>query len=223
MTNDPFAVLGLDDSASATDVRAARRRLAKDHHPDVGGDPDRMRVVNAAMAAALATIEARRGGRPAPGRGHTGTAATAGTAGSRTGSTVEPGAPGAVHHTVVGDHGRRMVHDSASFTIEALPAEAFEALLVAASWIGETLVDDPPYLLEAHVTESAATATAPPGCWCRLELVPDAGSCTVSLTVAPVEVGPMPDVDAIRDVWVAALNGLDWDSLADEGRRPPLS
>ena len=106
----------------------------------------------------------------------------------------------------------RVQHDAPSFVIEALPAEAFEALLVVTSWIGEVLVDEPPYLLDVHM--------APPyNCWCRLELVPDAGSSTVSLTVASVDgatgadggdggdVGP-PDVELIRDVWVRELNRL---------------
>ncbi|MEZ5216771.1 MAG: hypothetical protein R2715_09340 [Ilumatobacteraceae bacterium] len=51
--------------------------------------------------------------------------------------------------------------------IEALPVEAYEALLVVATWIGEVLVDEPPYLLDVHLHE-------PRPCWCRLELVPDA-------------------------------------------------
>lgn len=94
-----------------------------------------------------------------------------------------------------------MQHDMPSFVIEALPVEAYEALLVVASWIGEVLVDDPPYLLEVHLTEPAP-------CWCRLDLVPDAGSSTVSLTVAPVEATGAPPVDDVRDVWVANLNRL---------------
>ena len=104
----------------------------------------------------------------------------------------------------------RVQHDAPSFVIEALPAEAFEALLVVTSWIGEVLVDEPPYLLDVHM--------APPyDCWCRLELVPDAGSSTVSLTVAGVDgaagvdgvdLGPPPDVELIRDVWVSELNRL---------------
>jgi len=93
-----------------------------------------------------------------------------------------------------------MVRDDASFTVDALPVEAYEALLVVTSWIGEVLVDDPPYALEVFLEE-------PEPCWCRLDLVPDAGGSTVSLTVAGVE-GPAPDVDAVRDVWVANLNHL---------------
>ena len=64
-------------------------------------------------------------------------------------------------------------HDAPSFTIDHLPAEAFEALLVVTSWMGEVLVDDPPYVLEVHLTE-------PGPCWCRLDLVPDAGGSTVT-------------------------------------------
>jgi hypothetical protein len=92
-------------------------------------------------------------------------------------------------------------HDAPSFTIDALPAEAFEALLVVTSWMGEMLVDDPPYVLEVHLTE-------PGPCWCRLDLVPDAGGSTVTLTVASVGDDPAPDVEAVRDAWVVNLNRL---------------
>ena len=96
-----------------------------------------------------------------------------------------------------------MQHDVPSFVIAALPAEAFEALLVVTSWIGEVLVDDPPYVLEVHLNEPAP-------CWCRLDLVPDAGSSTVSLTVAAVDaadgLAEVPLVDDVRDVWVHHLN-----------------
>ena len=62
--------------------------------------------------------------------------------------------------------------DTPSFTIDVLPVDAFEALLVVCSWMGEMLVDDPPYVLEAFLHD-------PEPCWCRLDLVPDAGATTV--------------------------------------------
>ncbi len=96
---------------------------------------------------------------------------------------------------------RGVQHDSPSFTIDCLPVDAFEALLVVTSWMGEVLVDDPPYVLEVHLTE-------PGPCWCRLDLVPDAGGSTVTLTVASVDGDPAPDVEAVRDAWVANLNRL---------------
>jgi hypothetical protein len=92
-------------------------------------------------------------------------------------------------------------YDAPSFTIDTLPVEAFEALLVVTSWMGEVLVDDPPYVLEVHLTD-------PGPCWCRLDLVPDAGGSTVSLTVASIGGTPAPDVEEVRDLWIANLNRL---------------
>jgi hypothetical protein len=107
--------------------------------------------------------------------------------------------------------------DHPSFTIEALPAEAFEALLVASTWLGELIDDDPPYRLDVEMAEPLRS-------WCRLELVPDAGATTVSLSVGTERMDPTgdagdpPDLDTIRDAWIDALNSLDW---ADLGESPP--
>ncbi|MCB0955775.1 MAG: J domain-containing protein [Ilumatobacteraceae bacterium] len=182
--DDPFAVLGVDADADEQALAAARRRKAWQVHPDRGGSHAEMQRVNAAYELALAlrlhppsSEEAGEPAEPAPGPGQRRRARM---------QRVQPL--------------RRMVRDDASFTIDALPVEAYEALLVVTSWIGEALVDDPPYALEVFLEE-------PEPCWCRLDLVPDAGGSTVSLTVAGVE-GPAPDVDAVRDVWVANLNRL---------------
>ncbi len=97
--------------------------------------------------------------------------------------------------------GRRIEQDSPSFSIDLLPAEAFEALLVVVSWIGDVLVDDPPYLLDALLRE-------PQDCWCRIELLPEAGASMVSLTVAGLEGEDAPPVDDVRDLLVTLLNQL---------------
>jgi hypothetical protein len=172
MTTDPFAVLGVSPEASLDEVRAARRKLAAEFHPDHGGDPVRMGEINIAFDAVIAQIAVRpaaappAAAQPAPGRRYPG-----------------------------------VQHDAPSFTIDTLPVDAFEALLIVTSWMGEVLVDDPPYLLEVHLTEPAP-------CWCRLDLVPDAGSSTVTLTVASFDGAPAPDIEAVRDLWVANLNTL---------------
>lgn len=93
--------------------------------------------------------------------------------------------------------------DHPSFTIEALPAVAFEALLVAGGMIGRVIGDDPPYLLQANLGD-------PTACWSQLELMPDAGATTVALAVANTEPGPAIDIDLVRDRWIEALNQLDW-------------
>lgn len=43
-----YDVLGIARDATAGEVRAAYRAAARDHHPDAGGDADRMRQLNAA-------------------------------------------------------------------------------------------------------------------------------------------------------------------------------
>lgn len=185
---DPYAVLGVAPGAGVDELRAARRRLAKDLHPDrSGGDEVRMQELNVALDTALAAV-----------------------GGSRSTPTVaEPPPPSPspsstssrTRHDVPRRSGYRYAHDVASFTIEALPAEAFEALVVATTWIGEVVADDPPYQLEVELGE-------PFDCWCRLDLVPDAGASTVSVTLAAHDRQAVPDIDAVRDAWVATLNTL---------------
>ncbi len=81
---DPHAVLGIEHGASPDDIKAAWRRLARRHHPDLtGDDPEavrratrRMAEINAAYAGltrAGETIEGRSARAERPGRGAQGT------------------------------------------------------------------------------------------------------------------------------------------------------
>jgi hypothetical protein len=174
---DPYVVLGLDPGADAAAIQEARRALAKVRHPDAGGSEEAMQELNAAVDAALAGLASRSGPShpsPSPRR-------------SRRSSSAPRGG---------------VRHDHPSFTIEALPAEAFEGLLIVAAELGELVDDDPPYMLEVAIET--------PPAWCRLEIVPDAGASTVSLTTARTSGHATPDVDQVRDVWIDALNRLDW-------------
>jgi hypothetical protein len=172
-------VLGLPGDAGERDVVEARRRLAKRVHPDAGGSVEDMQRLNDAVNAALDAIATRRSGWERPRR-------------------PPPRRPTTAAGPVRRDH--------PSFTIEALPVEAFEALLIVASWLGELVDDDPPYGLEVMLSD-------PLGGWCRLDLVPDAGASTVSVAVAANPSGPAPTVEAVRDAFVAGLNQLDWSEL----------
>jgi curved DNA-binding protein CbpA len=67
---DLYAVLGVGRTADAGEIRAAYRRHARRHHPDLGGDEQRMMVLNKAWhvlgnADRRAAYDARRSGRKA--------------------------------------------------------------------------------------------------------------------------------------------------------------
>jgi len=174
-------VLGLSADAGEREIVATRRRLAKQAHPDAGGSVGQMQRLNDAADAALSIVASRKGSMPSE------------SSPSRR-VVDDPPSPGPLRR------------DHPSFTIEALPAEAFEALVVVSAAIGDLIDDEPPYALEIALDE-------PRGGWCRLDLVPDAGASTVSVTVAGEPGHPMPSVDAVRDTFVDGLNQLDWAQL----------
>jgi hypothetical protein len=182
VSDSEFSELGLRPDASAAQVKDARRRLAQEHHPDLGGDDVRMKAINEAAAIALRSLEAR-------------------ASSSSNEFRSDPSAS-----KLIADWDGH-VRDVASFTVEALPAQAFEGLVVAAARMGELIDDDPPYRLEARLSE-------PIRCWCQLDVLPDAGASTVSLTVGPTggqaAIVRLPNVEQVRDAWVDTLNEIDW-------------
>ena len=185
MNRPPHTVLGVPVDATADEIRAARRDVARIHHPDAGGDASEMQRVNAAAAHALRLLDAEDTHPEA-----------------RTDTTTGPTTTTTAAETEwVGT-----TRDVPSFTIEALPAEAFEALLVAAAELGEVEDDDPPYELRTLLADPIA-------CWCQLDLVPDAGASTVSVSIARVVDSELPALIDVRNAWITALNGLDWSAL----------
>jgi len=45
-----YDVLGVSKTASAEEIKDAYRKLSKTHHPDVGGDPEKMKDINEAYS-----------------------------------------------------------------------------------------------------------------------------------------------------------------------------
>ena len=54
---DPYAVLGVSSSATPEELRSAYWRLAKEHHPDRGGDPEKFKSISAAYASLKRTFK----------------------------------------------------------------------------------------------------------------------------------------------------------------------
>lgn len=93
----------------------------------------------------------------------------------------------------------RMVQDCPSFTIDVLPVEAFEMLLLAAAALDADVADEePPYVLEVLLRSPVAA-------WCRCEVVPEAGGSIVTLTS---DIGNHESLDHLRDLWIDAINEL---------------
>ncbi|MFM7262737.1 MAG: J domain-containing protein [Acidimicrobiales bacterium] len=174
MTDDPFDALGLEPGASAEEIRTRFRELALVHHPDRGGDAGVMAGLLVAYRAALGA-SGPDAAPVVPRRGRRGRA----------------------------DARARRERDVASFTIDALPVDAFEGLRLAAASLGDIADEEPPYAVEFLVRGGDAL-------WCRCELFPDAGSTTVAVTVAPAGDEPLVRVDGMRDLLVAEINSLEW-------------
>jgi len=182
--SDPFAVLGVAPTATLAEVRAARRRLALQLHPDRGGDAERMQEVNRAFDQAVRALLGRPE-RVVPPPSPAPTPPPAPT----------PRRPRAPTSRV----GPWIQYDEPSFTVDVLPVDAFHALAAAALHLGEVVAEDPPYVLEVVLGD-------PWACWCRFELLPEAGATTVMLIVAGLHHQPPPAVEDVRDLWVDALN-----------------
>lgn len=167
---NPWEVLGLDqERATVEGVRDAKRRLSKLHHPDVvaggGGGAGavadasaRLAAVNRAVELALVDLATR---------GPSGAAAAA--------VHVPMPAPSAADAAVwaAGED-----EADVTFSIDRLPVDAFELVLLAFSAIGDPKVVDEPYLLEGQVDDPFLGVA-------RVRLAPEAGGSLVTVTTWP--------------------------------------
>jgi hypothetical protein len=168
-----YQLLGVTRESTVSEIVTARRMLAREFHPDRGGDPQHMALINLAFDAIIASHSEK------PAQQITFTTAKS--------SQADALVPEATSGFSV---------DHPSFTINALPVVAYEVLLLAARVLGDISSDEPPYLLEVQLED-------PPMTWCRLEIVPDAGSSTISFVIDK-EI----DAQLVRDLWVTTINEI---------------
>ena len=174
MVEDSFyQLLGVTRASTVSEIVAARRVLAREFHPDRGGDPQHMALINLACDAIIAS-RGEQSSEPLS---------------TNKSQTSVPGPPARVVVT-------KFSEDRPSFTINALPVVAYEVLLLAARVLGDVSSDEPPYLLEVQLED-------PPLTWCQLEIVPDAGSSSVSFVL-----DKETDTQEIRDLWVRTINEI---------------
>ena len=102
----------------------------------------------------------------------------------------------------------RRERDISSVTVDVLPAECFEALLIVAGISGAISHEEPPYQLEFSLHDSDVTGAL--NGWCRCDLVPEAGATTVSLLVGTETSAEGISVEEVRDYLVANLNAIEW-------------
>lgn len=175
-------LLGLDENADLPTVAARRRALAGRAHPDRGGTHVEMTEVNRAADLLIAWLRDPDRRRLDPS-----TESSTVSPVTKRSSTRRP-------EESSRNEGSRWRVDRPSFVVEALPVVAHEALLVAAAVLGRVCDDDPPYALEVFIGDADEI-------WCRLELVPDAGSTTVSIVSDS-------DPEELIAMWCDAVNEL---------------
>jgi len=62
--NDHYATLGVNKNATQDEIKSAYRRLAKQHHPDLGGDADKFKNINQAYDVLSDTAKRAEYDRP---------------------------------------------------------------------------------------------------------------------------------------------------------------
>jgi hypothetical protein len=183
-STDPFSILGIAPSTDESVIRAAWRREAKKHHPDVGGTEEAMRLLNEALEKALLLNDARVTARDDLNR------------------DVKKQTTSPEHISFIS---RQVVHDRSSFTIDLLPVDSFECVRLAGSMLGSIIDEECPYVVEFSLENS--DLVDPHAGWCRCELFPEAGGTMVHLTVGAQS--HRVTVEHVRDCLIDHINSVN--------------
>jgi hypothetical protein len=193
---DPFVTLGISADSSVDVIKDAWREKARVCHPDVGGTHEAMQQLNEALRLALLEVTSTAKS----------TSDVTAPSGETTWSTNRASSGEKMSSYVRTVDAHRSSRDVSSFTIDCLPVEAFEALLIASSWHGDVAIDESPYVLEMVVRD-------PFSCWVRFDILPEAGASMVSITVSTIAGHRQVSAEEVRDLFVDSLNQINWEEL----------
>jgi hypothetical protein len=174
--SESFEILEINRDSGVQEIRFAWRQKAASLHPDVGGTHEAMIRLNEAFDTAMAFALANHVDAEAP-------------------TTNEP---------LVKTRGF-VARDLSSFTIAALPVDAWHLLYPSASQCGPIIEEQEPYLLEFMLSDCAIPSLV--AAMCRCEVVPEAGGSTVHLSLFS-EHGRIHGVETVRDLLVSSINEI---------------
>jgi len=139
MPHNPFAVLGVSEDSSVSQIRSAWRQKAASIHPDVGGTHDEMVILNEALEEALSLAASR-----VPVRDETLKRPQRSTSKSF------------------------ISRDVSCFTIGALPVDAWQLLYMSAVQCGPIVDEEEPYVLEFMLSDSSVETLRSSMCRCEI-------------------------------------------------------
>jgi hypothetical protein len=197
-TREALAVLGLGSGAAMADVRAAFRRLVRQHHPDVVG-PEGAVASETAQTARL--TEAYSLLRRVADEAGTDTITVAGTPTGPT--TTAPSPP--PRRTAYDDAVDAELAAGDTVLLRAPAAEAFAALFEAAGRIGHVAYFD----RQLGILETIVRFEGGPSCSLLITLQGRAGGTEAFCTLESIEAMPTPPIRPVIDALLDALTGHD--------------
>lgn len=138
-SHNPFDVLGIPTSSSASEIRQAWKKKASSLHPDAGGSHEAMIRLNNALDEALATAVS-------------------------TDNTIRH----QVADKRVKRSRGFVARDTSCFTIDALPVDSWPLLYMGATQCGPIIDEEEPYLLEFMLSDSSIDDLRSAMCRCEI-------------------------------------------------------
>lgn len=188
-TREALAVLGLGSGAAMTDVRAAYRRLVRQHHPDVAGADE------TAQAARLTEAYARL--RRTAHDAQTDTITVDGAATAPTPPpSPEPPVRSAYEEAIEAE-----LAAGDTLRLRAPAAESFAALFEAAGRIGHVAYFD----RQLGILETIVRFEGGPSCSFLVTLQGRAHGTEAFCTLESIEAEPTPPIQPVMDALIEAL------------------